>query len=92
VGLGHTYVNDELGVIASGVVARIAPNRADRETKEDCWQTAYATGLDALRTARAAGSPTSTTILMLAMQTSVFRLLYHRSRRILREADIIHVQ
>lgn len=83
---GHVYADDELGKLAGVVVARVRPNRSDHESVEDCWQTAYAAGLQAAHAARRSRHRTSRQILILAMQTAVYRLL--RRRKDLRESDL----
>ena len=83
----HQRTHDELGRLAGAVVARIRPNRSDRQSSEDCWQIAYVAGLQACAAARRAHAHTSSQMLMLAMQSAVYRSL-HRGRKELREADL----
>jgi hypothetical protein len=87
----HVYADDELGRLAGVVVARVRPNRSDRQSIEDCWQTAYAAGLQAVRAAARTQRHTSSHFLFLAMQSAVYRLLHHRGRKEIREADVVDV-
>lgn len=82
----HRFLRDELGTLAGVVVARIRPNRSDRESLEDCWQTAYVAGLQARHAAERSQQRTSTHFLILAMQTAVYRTL--RRRKDIRESDL----
>ena len=67
----HRYHTDELGVIASSVIAAVAPRKRDRA---ECWQVAYAFGLDARSKAR---DPRriSRSILFIKMQDEIYRFL-----------------
>jgi type IV secretory pathway ATPase VirB11/archaellum biosynthesis ATPase len=88
-GSGHIFLDDELGRLAGAVVARVGPNRSDRQPTVDCWQAAYAAGLQARRAAEREQRRTSSTFLFLAMQSAVWRLLHHQSRKEIREADVL---
>lgn len=85
----HTYVRDELGTLASDVIARVRPNGSDRESVQDCWQTAYVAGMLAKDAAHRSQKRTSSKYLMLAMQSAVYRLLHRRKD--LREADVVQI-
>lgn len=86
---GHVFHDDELGKLAGAVIAQVQPNRSDRETREECWQTAYVAGLMAQVSAHRSQQQTSRHMLMLAMRSAVYRAL-HRARKELREADLLH--
>lgn len=83
---GLQFTGDELGILARVVLSRIRPNRADREGADDCFQTAYLAGLEARRSAARNASHTSSSVLILAMQTAVYRALGRRKE--LRESDL----
>jgi len=83
----HVYLDDELGKLAGMVVSKIHPNRSDRESRADCWQEAYAAGLQALGSAVRSRSRSSHFFLKLAMQSAVYRAL-RRARRGIRESDL----
>jgi hypothetical protein len=87
--LGQTrpHVDDELGRLAGVVIARVSQPIRPAVDRAECWQTAYAAGLQAVRAAERARRHTSSHFLILAMQSAVYRLL-HRNRRELREADL----
>jgi hypothetical protein len=77
----------DLGAIAGAVVARVRPNGIDRESRDDCFQTAYLSGLQACATARRAGRRPAAGILFKQMRRDVYRLL-HKRRGELRESDL----
>lgn len=83
----HVRARDELGTLASVVIKRIRPTRSDRETFEDCWQTAYSAGLQARNAAQRSHQPTSAHFLMLAMQAAVYRLI-RRRKDLVYESDL----
>jgi hypothetical protein len=84
---GHQRIDDELGTLASVVVARIFISSRDRLTRDDCWQLAYLRGLRALAGASARSSHISRDVVKKAMRTAIFRAL-RKERRETREADL----
>jgi DNA-directed RNA polymerase specialized sigma24 family protein len=86
---GHAHDDDELGRLAGAVIARVRPNRGDRDSVEDCFQEAYLAGLLARRAAHRRQQHTSSSFLFLAMQSAVYRLLRVPStRKEIRESDL----
>jgi RNA polymerase sigma factor (sigma-70 family) len=66
--------------IASQVISWIKPNKGDSESVQDCWQTAYVAGLQALRTTQKNGHRPSRRYLCLCMQQAVYRSLCKSKR------------
>ena len=78
---------DDLARLARAVVGSVRPNRGDRFGRDDCLQTAYLAGLQARRSAERQRHATSSRVLMLAMQSAVFRMLH--SVKDVCEADLL---
>ena len=84
----HHCANDELGTLAGVVLARLRPSKSAPASRADCWQAAYAAGLEARRAAELASRHTSRRILLFRMQQAVGRLLA-RGRKEFRESDLL---
>lgn len=63
----------DLTVLAGAVVRRIGPSFCIRQ---DCFQTAYLAGLQALRSAQSHNRKAAAGVLLRAMQTTVYRELH----------------